>query len=153
MKNVPATSKKQEPHFLRSKSSAREKRLFGRPSFINRDIKKIACKARPCRQQHFLLPEKRFSSSSAASHQGRQPQQTQGRRGRFRNGKTPGCSNNFFRGRYARRNAHARYIVRVNKHSLIVLGCRQIGVGKIPTIIAWHSITLVINYFCSLCSV
>lgn len=37
MKNVPAMSKKQEPHFLRSKSSAREKRLFGRPSFLKSD--------------------------------------------------------------------------------------------------------------------
>ena len=37
MKNVPAMSKKQEPYFLRSKSSARKKRSPGRPSFLKSD--------------------------------------------------------------------------------------------------------------------
>ena len=37
MKNVPATSKKQEPYFLWSKSSAKEKRSPGRPSFLESD--------------------------------------------------------------------------------------------------------------------
>ena len=37
MKNVPAMSKKQEPHFLRGKSSAKEKRSPGQPSFLESD--------------------------------------------------------------------------------------------------------------------
>ena len=86
MKNVPAMSKKQEPHFLRSKSSARKNGHLDGPPSSTETLKN--------RLQGWTLQAKtpltagrtRFSGfPAAANHQGRQPQQTQGCRSRFRN--------------------------------------------------------------------